>query len=180
MGCFQLQNAHAAIALLSSLSGRLLLRHETPTRQTQSKSVTARQKELELAAAVHHQLRICYRPLSPWTLEMQSSAPRLQSTSRSTCFALTSVHPTSGLHPLHPGCPPGMGMGPPAFWRGAGASCKRGFPPRRGAPRSQRAAKPPVCDQKGHSLRRSRSLRWLPMRRSMANFSMAFEPFEPG
>ena len=51
---------------LSSLSGRLLLRHETPTRQTQSKSVTARQKELELAAAVHHQLRICYRPLSPW------------------------------------------------------------------------------------------------------------------
>ena len=75
--------------------------------------------------------------------EVQVSAPRLQSTSRLTCVALTSVHPTSGLHPLHPGCPPGMGMGPPAFWRGAGASCTRFFPPRRGAPRSQRAPKPP-------------------------------------
>jgi hypothetical protein len=27
-------------------------------------------------------------------------APRLHSTSRSMCVALTSVHPTSGLHPL--------------------------------------------------------------------------------
>ena len=67
----------------------------------------------------------------------QNSAPRLQSTSRLMCVALTSVNPTSRLHPLHPGCPPGMGMGPPAFWRGAGTSCKRGFPPRRGAGRSQ-------------------------------------------
>jgi hypothetical protein len=67
-------------------------------------------------------------------LATKGSAPRLQSTSRSMCFALTSVQPPSGLPPLHPGCPPGMGMGPPAFWRGAGASCKRGFPPRRGAP----------------------------------------------
>jgi hypothetical protein len=28
-------------------------------------------------------------------------------------------------------------MGPPACWRGAGTGCKRGFPPRRGAGRSQ-------------------------------------------
>jgi hypothetical protein len=47
--------------------------------------------------------------------KLAASAPRLHSTSRLMCVALTSVHPTSGLHPLHPGWPPGMGMGPPAW-----------------------------------------------------------------
>ena len=44
--------------------------------------------------------------------------------------ALTSVHPTSRLHPLHPGWPQGMGMGSPACWRGAGTGCKPFVPPR--------------------------------------------------
>ena len=78
-----------------------------------------------------------------------------------------------------------MGMGPPACWRGAGTGCKRGFPPRRGAPRSQWRPNPPspaTCLQKsdrwlsldgapGRQLRYG----WRLMVRPITNFGTAFE-----
>jgi hypothetical protein len=58
------------------------------------------------------------------------SAPRLRSTSRLMRVALTSVHPTSGLHPVHPGCTSGYGD----WWAGMLAGACSGlcayFPPR--------------------------------------------------
>jgi hypothetical protein len=48
-------------------------------------------------------------------VDINGSAPRLYCTSRSMCVALTSVHPTSGLHPVHPGCTSGYGDGTPGM-----------------------------------------------------------------
>jgi hypothetical protein len=48
--------------------------------------------------------RSCARGLPP-------PAPRLHSTSRSTCVAITFVHPGCALHPVHPGCTSGYGDG---------------------------------------------------------------------
>jgi hypothetical protein len=73
----------------------------------------------------------------------------------------------------------GMGMGPPACWRGAGTGCKRGFPPPfapKSAPNGGGPKPPPAFRWRFALGRKSRTMPLMAMVRSIANLAIAFDP----